>query len=267
MKKYIVLSSNDTPKYLFYAPLVCWAWKKFDWEPVLFFHLNDDSENGHLRFNVVSHFLDDVYFYPLADCSGFKSETITQVSRLYAGTVINKGLIMTSDVDMMPLSDYWHPSETEFTSYGRDLTDYHYPICYLAGPANHWRRVMDYRLSDSISPYDWAIEQDLDLWSSKYKDTWTLDQQIITERLLSYGKHKIEKVDRGTDRRTGYPVGRVDRSAWHLSHHQFIDAHLPHDILTNEKSYRNVMELLRKIWPSEDFGWFEQYYRDFKRLL
>lgn len=262
--KYVVLSTNDTPKYLFYTPLVCWAWRKFDWNSVLFFHLSDNSRNAHVRFNLVSQFLDDVYFYPLVDCSGFKSETIVQVSRLYAGAVIEDGLLMTSDIDMLPLSDYWHPLETEFTSYGRDLTDYHYPICFLAGNANQWRRIMDYHSSDA---YDWFIEQDLYSWSAKHKDTWTLDQQIITEMVLSYGKHRITRIDRGTDKRTGYPIGRVDRSAWHLNHDQFIDAHLPHDILTNEKSFRNVMELLRKIWPAEDFGWFEQYYRDFKRLL
>ena len=78
---------------------------------------------------------------------------------------------------------------------------------------------------------------------------------------------KLNLIDREVDKRTGYPIGRVDRSAWTLDHKVFIDAHLPHDILTNEKSYQKVMNLLHHIWPTENFKWFEEYYRDFKKLI
>jgi hypothetical protein len=37
MKRYIVLGVNENPKYLYYLPLVTWAWRKIGWEPFIFY--------------------------------------------------------------------------------------------------------------------------------------------------------------------------------------------------------------------------------------
>lgn len=108
------------------------------------------------------------------------------------------------------------------------------------------------------------IKQDLDS-RPKNSNAWLWDQDIITERLKKY--KIIFRVDRGIDRRTGYPIGRVDRSNWTLDHKTFIDAHLPHDILTNDKSFHNVMQLLHTVWPKEDWKWWLEYTKQFKKLL
>lgn len=249
MKKTISLGVNDNPKYLYYIPLVVWAWKKLGWDVVIFYC-------G--KMDVVDKFIPDMKCH-IKEClvyDPYKTSTISQVSRLYAACVTD-GMIMTSDADMLPLSDYWKPEGT--TTYGRDLTDYHYPICYIAMDAHQWINVMNIK-----SPlYGVHLRRDLRI----QKDQWVLDQDIITENLICQGIDKITHINRGTDKRTGYPIGRVDRSNWRLDHKELIDAHLPHDILTNDKSFHNVLNLLHHVWPKEDWNWFITFHKQFKKLL
>lgn len=257
--KYIVLSVNENPKYLYFLPLTVWAWKQFGWESIIF-GCNKGAKNlGAWNYAITES---DIEFHWL-DQSGehfpdFKSETIAQVSRLY-GACVADGMIMTGDIDMIPLSDYWKPNMNKITCYGRDLTDYHYPICYVGMKFDLWYEVMDLNSMD----YNAHIKRDL----RQQENIWTLDQDLLTENLLKFGMEHITHIDRGTDPRTGYPIGRVDRSHWTLNHEVFIDCHLPHDILSNPQSYNKVMELLHKVWPDEDFSWFENYHNEFKKLV
>lgn len=251
MRRYVVLGVNENPKYFYFLPLVYWAWEKIGWDVILFI-----SGSYHKAMNLVA---ETTKWAPcgVGLIGDYKSETIAQVSRLY-GACVTDGLLMTSDVDMLPLSDYWHPKPGEFTTYGRDLTDYHYPICYLAAMDYDWREIM------VISKKDY--QQEISKSLRHQKNMWTLDQDIITERLFVY-QDQLTRIDRGTDPRTGYPLGRVDRSNWRLDHKQLIDCHLPHDILTNDASFRKVMELLHLVWPDIDFKWFATYHKEFKKLI
>lgn len=246
MKRYVVLGVNENPKYIYYLPLVCWAWRRFGWEPFVFYNRN------HIAISKA-----DCLRYMLPIPSIFKTETMAQVSRLYGACVLD-GYLMTSDVDMLPLSDYWDADSDDVTCYGRDLTDYHYPICYIGASSELWRKFM------RIDGQDYYLHILRDM--RQQKNMWTLDQDIVTKNLLDYGIENINHVNRGTDQRTGYPIGRVDRSNWTLNHKTFIDAHLPHDVLTNEKSFHNVMQLLHTVWPKEDWKWFINYTKEFKKI-
>lgn len=263
MKKYVVLATNDVPKYIFYTPLVCWAWNKIDWHPIVFY--NGAIGNGFGDICDLTIDLKIPFTPAFLSVDKYPSETVVQVSRLYGSCIYGvkkHDYLMTSDVDMLPLSDYWKPSPEPIaiTSWGHNLSNEHYPICYLGMSASNWKRVMI--LNQHEVDYNRVIEEEL----SNRHITWTTDQDIITNYLDSI-HDDIILIDRKVDKRTSYPIGRVDRSAWTLDHKQYIDAHLPHDILTNEKSYQKVMALLHHIWPSENFKWFEKYYRDFKKLL
>lgn len=262
MKKYVVLSVNENPKYLFYTPLVCWAWARIGWHPIVFCSGPVDARLGFICDFTIDH---KIPMLPaMVNVPEYPSDTIAQVSRLYGSCVYGvKGedYLMTSDIDMLPLSNYWHVSELRITSWGHNLSDEHYPIAYIGMTTSLWRSVM------RTEGYDYNSEIKNDLMFKQFQPLkWTTDQDIITRR-IDMTAAPLNLIDRPVDKRTGYPIGRVDRSAWHLNHDQFIDAHLPHDILTNEKSYKNVMELLHHVWPAEDFKWFEDYYREFKKLL
>lgn len=215
MNKYIVISSNQNPDYEFYVPIAKWAWKQFGWETIC------------LR--------------PFA-LNGFREETITQCIRLYAANYLKGNpLLMTSDADMIPLSDYWNPDPARITTYGHDLTGYvHYPMCYISMTADRWRDVMNLT-------GDMYADMKRDLENSKAKsllwsEWWQVDQDIIAERLNEqvyadgweigkvhnhWGKHKVMKVDRGVEPGSHLPMGRVDRAGMKWTADAPIDFHAP----------------------------------------
>lgn len=266
MKKYVILSVNDNPKYLFYVPLVAWGWKRIGWEPVLFFTgtnmdlLMDEPYRQAIHYrNIATNEMASNWVHLLKAIPGYKSETIAQVSRLFGDCVVpSDSYLMTSDIDMLPLSDYWNPKPHQVTVYGRDLTDYHYPICYIGMPDYRWEEVME------ISSRDYNVQIKNNL--RHQENMWILDQDLITEKIKGSGL-TISRIDRGTDKRTGYPLGRVDRSNWRLDHDVLIDAHLPHDILTSEASFKKVLDLLHVNWPKENWNWFIQYFKEFRKLM
>ena len=275
MKKHIILSVNDNPDYLFHVPLCVWAWRRLDWEPVLFFHgkknrITELIQNTHdevMNEGMTAEMRISLYNLKIEfvkDIPGYPSETITQVSRLYGACVVN-GYLMTGDIDMIPLSDYWKPNLDKLTVWGRDLTDYHYPICYIGAPARVWSDVMN------LTSHDYQMMITMDLQNTPQASStdkikrWVTDQDLITER-INDSHYAPVRIDRGTDKRTGYPIGRVDRSAWSLDHKQFIDAHLFHGIQRDDDKLKKTLNLLHTVWPKEDWTWWLRYVKEFKKL-
>lgn len=270
MKKYIVLSVNDNVDYLYFVPLTVWAWKKLGWIPLVFNSL-DQLRNGifPLVNNTSKEF--GAIFAPFENrLEGYRSDTITQISRLYGACIADEpdALLMTGDIDMIPLSDYWKPEFDKVTVYGHDLTGYgHYPICYIAMNSAKWVEVMKLTNFD----YDAHIKRDLDtLPQAKDPDFykyWFSDQDLITSRLNEYGKEKITFVNRGQGTH-GYARGRVDRGSngWVLNQPELIDAHLMQQTHHSQEKIQRLMELLHHVWPKEDFKWMLEYTKEFKKL-
>lgn len=266
MKKYIVLSVNDNPDYLYFAPLVCWAWRKFGWYPILMFDSGKGDRSDLVWWFESQENLYDCDFHYLNNIEGYRSDTITQVSRLYAACV-QEGYLMTGDIDMIPLLDYWKPNENEITVYGHDLTGFgHYPICYIGMDSKRWVEVMGLSSPD----YNALIKRDLDtLPQAKDHDFykyWFSDQDLITKRLKET-QFPITFINRG-QYSNGYAKGRVDRGAWTLDHKQFIDAHLFHQMYHKgrEQYFEKTLDLLEKIWPNENFDWLILYTEQFRKL-
>jgi hypothetical protein len=261
MKKHIVLSVNDNHEYLFYLPLTVWAWRKFGWEPVILFH--GEFTEAQQLIGQMEPCNDWIW---VRSIEGYESNTITQVSRLY-GSKHDIGYFMTGDIDMIPLSDYWKPSdEKEITVWGHDLTGYnHMPICYIGMHSYMWASVMCFADGD-INDY---IKRDLDLIpNAKSTDStkrWVVDQDLITERINAV-QFKKNFVSRGT-LPNGYPIGRVDRSAWSINHDTLIDCHLPRGIYRDKEAFEKTMQLLHVAFPNDNFDWFVEYTEKFKQLV
>lgn len=265
MKKYIVLSVNDNVDYLYFVPLTVWAWKKLGWEPLVMYR---GDRNIWL---IIDTLLQQGISWQGVDVpmiDGYRSDTITQISRLYGACIADEpnAYLMTGDIDMIPLSDYWKPNFEDVTVYGHDLTGYgHYPICYIGMKSAKWVEVM--KLTNFN--YDELIKRDLDTLPQA-KDTdfykyWFSDQDLITARLNEYGKEKITFMNRG-QYSNGFASGRVDRGSWSLDHKEFIDAHLMQQTHHSQEKIQKLMELLHTVWPSEDFKWFLEYTKEFKKL-
>lgn len=269
MKKYIVLSVNDNPDYLYWTPLTCYLWRKFGWEPILMYY-------GDLKWLAYTSDYPggDCLAIPIQNIDGYRSDTITQISRLYAGNIWSfsknapqDGYLMTGDIDLLPLSDYWKPNFEVPTVWGHDLTGYgHYPICFIGMSAAKWRQVMNLR--DGLGQIEKHIKRDLDqMPQAKTPDFykyWFTDQDLITERLKPYNPVHVLRGQYAN----GYAVGRVDRGAWSLSHETLIDAHLPQQVYHKgrEKYFDDLMGLLHHIWPEEDWGWWYDFTIEFRKL-
>jgi hypothetical protein len=284
MEKYIILSVNDNPEYLFYTPLTVWAWRKLDWEPIIFFNgkrgpisglIKSTFDKLHVDMTAEMKFLYSLKVYDLDDLAGYESETITQISRLYGAScfagrniagVSEDYYLMTGDIDMIPLSDYWKPDPNNLSVWGHDLTGYgHYPICYIGMPSDTWRKVMHLQ---EVKDWNYYIKRDLDsLPQARSHDRvkrWVTDQDLITERINKSGI-PVDHYHRGTYK-NGYARGRVDRSAWTLLHDHLIDCHMLRGIYKDQKAFNQTMDLLLKVWPNEDWQWFVNYRNEFKKL-
>jgi len=127
-----------------------------------------------------------------------------------------------------------------------------------------WMKVMQMTGCD----YDGHISRDFKIFTQAMSTNkiirWVTDQDIITSRLKPFHPTVI---NRGTAS-NGYPRGRVDRSAWSLNHKEFIDAHLYHGAWRkgNDWMFENIMQLLHRVWPKEDFSWFVEYTRKFREV-
>jgi len=263
MKRYVILSADNNPDYLYYLPLTCWAWRKFGWTPFVI----APQPNGDLVEYVLGKSCDLKHWAPLPSIDGLRSDTVAQVSRLYAAYwFLGSAYLMTGDADMIPLSDYWQPLDGDMTVWGWDLTsNQHIPICYIGMRARDWKKVMD---MDDIMAWMNLIERDAKKFPVSHKDAdpvarWCYDQELITTRMA----HKNFRVINRGVYTNGYPIGRVDRSAWHLNHSSFIDAHLPRGMWRDQAVLDQVTELLRKIWPDESFTWLNHYTNEFKSRL
>ncbi len=230
LKRTVILSTNDNPDYYKYLPFVQKAWNKLGWETLTFSFGEYEYKNPNPELNKIIDVTNRLNKYKVA--------TIVQVSRLLAGHYVDEGLIMTGDVDMMPLSDYWKPKIDEITVYGYDLTGRsEYPICYISMNSTIWREIIPEKtINELLKSYPNALSDEFYTW-------WGVDQQIMTERL----KGKVNTfVDRGLSR-SGLAKGRIDRADWAGSYHspdKKIDAHLlrPFNQIITDKLLKEFLD-------------------------
>lgn len=222
MKKTVILSTNDNPDYLLYMPYTIWAWNKLGWDTVTFYLGDEDKiEKDKIDLSknkiVVLNKIDD-----------YRDATIVQVSRLFGAMISDNDsdLLMTGDIDMIPLSDYWNPNENDITVYGWDLTGKsQFPICYISMNRKRWIEIMGLDLNDSVdNQIKIMLDKSPNPKSDDFEKWWSYDQQYITEKLLPQNRVHI---DRGFDGILA--KGRADRYDWEGTKNKpnLIDAHLP----------------------------------------
>src|SRR5690348_15166736 len=112
-KRAVVVSTNYEDKYLFFLPLIHYAWAKIGWDVICMMPSSMKPPEKYLY--LISQIFEksrngDIIIVPF-NCSKENEVLYTQCSRLYAGNldVPEYEVFMTSDIDMLPLSNYWNP--------------------------------------------------------------------------------------------------------------------------------------------------------------
>ena len=240
MNKIIVVSTNNNPNYYFYAPYVKRAWNQLGWEVAVI--LTHDVDPNKIAGD---------YLIQLPEIEGIRLETLAQAGRLYAANHLPEdSLIMTSDMDLIPLSDYWKPEEASITVYGYDLTDYtSYPMGYIAMPSNKWKETL-HLTGDTVSDFVRDAKLIGSPYSADWETWWTFDQTLITQRLESY-KSQITFINRGRGQDSPYAYGRIDRgNGMQLIPKPWIDAHCDNGNIQGTEKLQKFLDLFNQVYPS-----------------
>ena len=269
MRKAVVISSNNNPDYLFYVPIVYWAWAKFGWG-VCFYHTDIPDRMYHLITGLLCQHVPVEFEYQIWHTPRlikFRDETIAQCSRLYASDHCNEEvLLLTSDADMLPLSNYWTPDENAITCYGRDLSNVHQPICFVSAPSSLWNGIMNLT-GDLYRDMQRDLENEPNAVSSEWSKWWQCDQNILTERLSHYS---VVNVHRGIAPNSHYPLGRIDRGDWErtVQQKERIDAHLPRKGY-DPVNFDKIINLISGCFniPVNELYWMEEYRQQFIKLM
>jgi len=218
IKKYIVVSTNNNPDYYFYLPYIEKAWATYGWD--LCVMLTHDVDVNRLEVNRKETLL---CVFPRVD--ELRTETVAQASRLYASHYLPKdALIMTSDMDLLPLTNYWNPNPNEVTNYGHDLTGHSFfPMGYTAMLGSRWVEVMrlthDQKADMLRDAHEFKIA-----FSEDWEKWWNHDWTVLTDRLRVV---PVTSIERGKRPDGVFAKGRIDRgdSMKLIPREDWIDAH------------------------------------------
>jgi hypothetical protein len=244
MERIIVVSTNSNPDYYFYSPYIKKAWNSYGWKVCTM--VTDD---------VPLDKIDSDYTIVVPRIDGLRQETIAQASRLYAANHFNKGgfydgdvYLMVSDMDLLPLSDYWHPDITKITSYGHDLTDYtFYPMGYIGMTSDKWRDIMNLQ-GDTVLELTRDAKLLMTPYMNDWEKWWNFDWQLLTQR-LNESKQPIEHIKRGRQTGSCYALGRVDRGQnMSIPQGRLIDAHCENVNVMHPDKLSKFLSLFESIY-------------------
>ncbi len=240
-EKIVVVSTNNNPDYYFYSPYIKKAWNTYGWKVAVMI-THDVNE-----FNIEAD-----YIIRLPEIPELRDATIAQAGRLYATNYLPKdALIMTSDMDLLPLQDYWKPNYEDITIYGHDLTwKTYYPMGYIAMTGHKWEHYMQTSMDTAKDMLKDANETKI-AFSDKWEEWWNFDWDLVTKKLKPH-ENNLTFIDRGQINIAGATLakGRVDRFNWLATQDQpvWIDAHCENNNVRHPEKMEKFLNVFEKIY-------------------
>ncbi len=241
MERIVVVSTNNNPDYYFFSPYIKRAWNKLGWKVAIMI-THDTSPN----------MVEADYIIRLPEIKGLREATIAQAGRLYAANYLGlDNLIMTSDMDLLPLKDYWNPDPNDITVYGHDLTwRSFYPMGYCAMTGENWKKIMRCTL-DTAHDLERDAKEIGIAYSQDWEQWWNHDWTLLTARLKPI-HNSLRLIDRGQIDIAGATLakGRVDRYNWEETMKQpdWIDAHCDNHNVRNEEKLAKFLKVFEKVY-------------------
>lgn len=261
--KYAVISSDANTDYLFYLPLTCFSWARLGYTPVVWLAGDDDFE---LPEAIKKNSFGAEFKYFCGPATTVKESTCAQVIRLFPDPTWNDDDIMiTGDADMLVCKDIFTQDvrEGQIISYGYDLTGRsELPICYVKAMVGKWREMMKIKPGTTVQEFIGEFWDDAK--SPDWNRYWSVDQKLLTARAKAYGYDKIIFVDRGF----AGPIAanRWDRYCWDKVPDDIIDVHMLRSPL-HEERWPLVKDMVKRLWPDDNWEWLEDYKKEFENIL
>ena len=192
------------------------------------------------------------YLIRLPECTGVRRETLAQAGRLYAANHLPEdALLMTCDMDLIPLSDYWRPNPENITVYGFDLTWATYiPMGYVAMTGANWKQ--KFQLTGDTEAdmmRDFKKYSDM-VQSTDWEQWWNYDWRYLTDTLMPF-KNQLTFINRGQIDIAGATLakGRIDRyniAATAAQPEPFIDFHGHNTSMHNEERAKEFTDIYER---------------------
>lgn len=262
MKRIAVLSTDNSPGYFFYLPIVEWAWNKFGWD-VAVFHTQDCDD-------LVTH-SPSTKLYTIPHIDGVRSNTLAQVVRHFVSDVLPKeDYIMVQDIDLIPLKEY-NPDLTKRTIWGWDLTGYSFiPVHYTGMTGDKWYEIMDCT-GDLKADMEREMKANGRAYQPEWEKYWDADWDILTKKVLAR-KELFTFIDRGMVQLAEHktPRGRIDRYSIEVAkdgsysfgktrnHPEIIDCHNENHNPSSPEKWANIREVLVSVFGSIP-DWMDSY--------
>jgi len=241
MERIVIVSTNNNPDYYFYSPYIKKAWNSYGWKVCVL--ITDDVDPA----NVVGD-----YVIKFPSFEGIRQETVAQASRLYAANFLPEdALLMTSDMDLLPLSDYWHPDPNNITNFGFDLTDFtFFPMGYTAMTGANWKRIMNLTgntQADMLRDFnDETVPHSPK--SDNWETWWNYDWSLLSRNLRKV-ESEVVKVLRGRRADSPFAFGRIDRGdSMKIIPKPWIDAHCENNNVKHPVKLEPFLNLFNEVY-------------------
>ena len=239
IERVVVVSTNNSVDYYGYSKYIKHAWNTLGWKVAVMVTHDVDTKD-----------IEGDYIIRLPLIESLRTESIAQAGRLYAANYFKEErLLMTSDMDLLPLSDYWNPDPANITNYGHDLTDYSfYPMGYTAMTTTNWKKVMKLSANTEADMIRDAHEPSLKYspLSQDWEQWWNWDWDLLTKRLQGYD---VTKILRGRRAGSCFALGRVDRGdSMVIPQGTLIDAHLENNNIKAPVKWDKFISLFESVY-------------------
>lgn len=198
------MSSDDSPLYLDFWPIVSKAWKRLGIEPVL---IHCGAKRPDSSLGTIYSIDNTIENMPLAMC---------WVRYWLAGQM--RGVSIITDIDMIPLSKWYFVQQIEdypthsYLHLNPCIETYsRFPSCYHVASGSMYQKVLELG-DDWNKSYSELLSKSFDNSTCYIKggnDKWCFDEYQATEMILK-NKHLVTLINRDG----GQSGNRIDRTDW-----------------------------------------------------
>jgi len=237
---YALTACDSNPEYYEFWPLIAKVWKEYiGIEPMLIF-IGDEipkeiSECPYGEVIQVSPF------------KGISTASQSQFIRLWYPKMLTDKTIITTDIDMFPLSKWYFKDQIKnldddiFVMLG--MREDWYNICYNVAKGSTFQSILD--LDGDFETimktfYDRISKQpDMNMWFA--------DEVYLTEKIKAYKGDNVKRIIRGAP-------NRIDRSNWNYNSgmvkaSMYYDSH---SLRPYKKHKQQIDNLLNLLWTDSD---------------